>query len=180
MVDPDPRVSSKGIQKLRKHGVDVYCGLKADLSKELNSPFIYRVLTGRPYSILWTKLSYSNERGLAKVEKPDLESIVKILQAYEILPEVDTIYLTSDDYNLYINDTKAWKNIIETLPSHISLVLRVDLPYPSNKSDSVTVEYLDYEEFCRNNVNSLKDMSKFLYSIYQEVKLIITLFHYIS
>ena len=47
MIDPDPRVSGKGVQYLRSHKikVDLIGGNEEKMCKELNIPYIYRVLS---------------------------------------------------------------------------------------------------------------------------------------
>ncbi len=46
--DPDPRVSGRGIERLRQAGVKVETGLLADIAAELNAGFFLRVGEGRP------------------------------------------------------------------------------------------------------------------------------------
>ena len=48
MIDPNPRVSGKGIMKLRQAGIEVIVGLLTDEAKKLNLDFIHRMQTGRP------------------------------------------------------------------------------------------------------------------------------------
>lgn len=52
MVDPDPRVSGKGIECLRKAGIEVVVGVEEAACLSLNEAFIHRVLYQRPLGIL--------------------------------------------------------------------------------------------------------------------------------
>lgn len=52
MVDPDPRVSGGGIQRLRSAGIPVVVGVEEDACKQLNEAFIHRILYCRPFGIL--------------------------------------------------------------------------------------------------------------------------------
>tara|TARA_Y100001970_G_scaffold294355_1_gene451379 strand:- start:17452 stop:18558 length:1107 start_codon:yes stop_codon:yes gene_type:complete len=52
MKDPDPRVSGKGIKKLRDAGLNVFEGILDKKSKILNRAFIYRVTNGKSYGVL--------------------------------------------------------------------------------------------------------------------------------
>lgn len=47
-VDPDPRVSGRGLARLRDAGVDVVEGVRRDEAEALNAGFFSRVRTGRP------------------------------------------------------------------------------------------------------------------------------------
>ena len=52
IVDPDPRVSGKGIQKLRHAGIEVIVGVEEEACGQLNEGFIHRINYGRPFGIL--------------------------------------------------------------------------------------------------------------------------------
>jgi diaminohydroxyphosphoribosylaminopyrimidine deaminase/5-amino-6-(5-phosphoribosylamino)uracil reductase len=52
MVDPDPRVSGGGIQRLRDAGIEVIVGVEEAACRQLNEGFIHRILQRRPLGIL--------------------------------------------------------------------------------------------------------------------------------
>ncbi len=52
MTDPDPRVSGRGLDRLRAAGVDVAVGEGQAPARELNAPFIKKVTTGLPFVTL--------------------------------------------------------------------------------------------------------------------------------
>ncbi len=54
MVDPDPRVSGAGIERLRSAGIEVVLATGAEEAacRQLNEAFIHRVTQGRPFGIL--------------------------------------------------------------------------------------------------------------------------------
>lgn len=164
MVDPDPRVSGKGLQNLRRNGLEVKCGLKADIAKELNAPFIYRVLTKRPYSICWIQID-TKGNGVNSLVVPKLESVVNLLNSRQIANEVDTISLSTSDYSPEaITSTNDWNRIIELLPSHISLVLQVHV-YDTNESVSIH----SLQDLLKANSDLLKHLPKPLVDLYNEV-----------
>jgi diaminohydroxyphosphoribosylaminopyrimidine deaminase / 5-amino-6-(5-phosphoribosylamino)uracil reductase len=51
MIDPDERVSGKGIQRLKDAGIEVTVGVEEKACIELNEAFIYRVKHKRPLGI---------------------------------------------------------------------------------------------------------------------------------
>ncbi|NEO82978.1 MAG: bifunctional diaminohydroxyphosphoribosylaminopyrimidine deaminase/5-amino-6-(5-phosphoribosylamino)uracil reductase RibD [Spirulina sp. SIO3F2] len=52
MIDPDPRVSGTGIQRLRDAGIEVRVGVEQAACEQLNEAFIHRVTHQRPLGIL--------------------------------------------------------------------------------------------------------------------------------
>ncbi|MBD2313924.1 bifunctional diaminohydroxyphosphoribosylaminopyrimidine deaminase/5-amino-6-(5-phosphoribosylamino)uracil reductase RibD [Desertifilum sp. FACHB-1129] len=52
MVDPDPRVSGQGIERLRAAGIEVQVGVETEACQQLNEAFVYRVRHHRPFGIL--------------------------------------------------------------------------------------------------------------------------------
>jgi diaminohydroxyphosphoribosylaminopyrimidine deaminase / 5-amino-6-(5-phosphoribosylamino)uracil reductase len=52
MVDPDPRVSGGGIERLRAAGIEVIVGVEEQDCRTLNEAFIHRVCHHQPFGIL--------------------------------------------------------------------------------------------------------------------------------
>lgn len=52
MVDPNPIVASKGVNKLRESGISVTVGVEEELCKKLNEGYIHQMLKGRPFVTL--------------------------------------------------------------------------------------------------------------------------------
>jgi diaminohydroxyphosphoribosylaminopyrimidine deaminase / 5-amino-6-(5-phosphoribosylamino)uracil reductase len=57
MLDPNPLVNGKGVQKLRKAGIDVKVGLLEEEAKRLNEAFIVSMERKRPFFTLKAALS---------------------------------------------------------------------------------------------------------------------------
>jgi diaminohydroxyphosphoribosylaminopyrimidine deaminase / 5-amino-6-(5-phosphoribosylamino)uracil reductase len=52
MVDPDPRVSGGGIERLRAAGIEVIVGVEEQDCRDLNEAFIHRICHQKPFGIL--------------------------------------------------------------------------------------------------------------------------------
>ncbi len=52
MIDPDPRVSGRGVEALQAAGVKVRLGVLADEARRVNAGFISRLERGRPHVLL--------------------------------------------------------------------------------------------------------------------------------
>ena len=62
--DPDPRVSGKGIDQLKKAGIEVNLGLCEEAAYLINRSFIHRNLTGQSYGVLKWAMSMDGRIGL--------------------------------------------------------------------------------------------------------------------
>ncbi|MCI08390.1 riboflavin biosynthesis protein PYRD chloroplastic-like, partial [Trifolium medium] len=48
MVDPNPIVASKGVDRLRNAGIEVVVGIEEELCKSLIEAYIHHMLVGKP------------------------------------------------------------------------------------------------------------------------------------
>lgn len=55
--DPNPKVSGKGIEELKKHGIEVFSGILEDKAKRLNEAYIKFITTKMPFVILKTAMT---------------------------------------------------------------------------------------------------------------------------
>ncbi|KAJ6796453.1 riboflavin biosynthesis protein PYRD, chloroplastic [Iris pallida] len=85
MVDPNPIVASKGVERLRGSGIDVTVGIEEKLCQKLNEAYIHRMVTGKPFAALRYSLS-PNGRIVNQLGKGAEESggyYSKLLQEYD-------------------------------------------------------------------------------------------------
>jgi diaminohydroxyphosphoribosylaminopyrimidine deaminase/5-amino-6-(5-phosphoribosylamino)uracil reductase len=52
MVDPNPLVSGKGIERLKSAGIEVIVGVDEESCRQLNEGFIHRITHNKPFGIL--------------------------------------------------------------------------------------------------------------------------------
>jgi hypothetical protein len=128
MVDPDPRVSGKGIQFLKSNGVSVETGVKEKECRDLNAPFVHRILTKKPFAICW--VSFDSVKSLIT---QDICSTSHI----HLVPEIDTIIISSLDF---VSDD--WAHRLKDIPQHITVVI-----VAHNQTQAT---------FCRNNDIKIK------------------------
>lgn len=87
MVDPNPIVASKGVERLKDAGIEVTAGVEEELCKKLNEAYIHQMLTGKPFVTLRYSLSinghFLNELGEAAIESGGYYS--KLLQEYDAI-----------------------------------------------------------------------------------------------
>ncbi|XP_043701691.1 riboflavin biosynthesis protein PYRD, chloroplastic [Telopea speciosissima] len=91
MVDPNPIVASKGVERLRDSGIYVRTGIEEELCRRLNEAYIHRMLTGKPFTTLRYSLSVNgcilNQIGHGATEAGGYYS--------ELLQEYDAVMLSS-------------------------------------------------------------------------------------
>lgn len=123
MVDPDPRVSGKGLQYLREHNITVHVGTNEKECKELNAAFVFRILTNKPYAICMTFLNSTNG---SICNWPQEQ-----FQYLPLIPEIDSIIVSASDFAM------KWKDGLANIPSHVKFIIlidEVDSAAASNKS----------------------------------------------
>ncbi|EPS67417.1 hypothetical protein M569_07359, partial [Genlisea aurea] len=85
MVDPNPIVASKGVNRLRDAGIEVTVGVEEELCKRLNEAYIHRMLTGKPFVAMRYSMSL-NGHLLNQISKEAMEFggyYSKLLKEYD-------------------------------------------------------------------------------------------------
>jgi hypothetical protein len=115
IVDPDPRVASKGLQFLRSQGLEVLSGVEEEACLMMNVPFIYRVLYNRPYLISWQHMG-TNSSSLEYMSS----RLPQLIERYA--PEIDMLWIDSATVIKLLNNGRL-RSWLQALPIHIDLMI---------------------------------------------------------
>jgi diaminohydroxyphosphoribosylaminopyrimidine deaminase / 5-amino-6-(5-phosphoribosylamino)uracil reductase len=132
MIDPNPEVSSKGIQALQKAGIDVTVGVLEDECQWLNRFFVKYITTGQPYVV--AKIGQSLDGCIATVygQSKWITSEESRAVGHQLRAEVDAVLIggvtaSKDDpeLNVRLTDGRNPKRVI--LDSDLSVSLKAKM-----------------------------------------------------
>jgi hypothetical protein len=135
MVDPDPRVSGSGLQFLADNGVEVSCGVEADLCLQTNAPFIHRILHKCPLCIVAMPVSTSMDTGLLDASFSEAWNRAAgewtALLRDVTVSEVDCVVLNADQSRTLLAAYKAGAGVVgdldvDLVPRHVSVLSVLD------------------------------------------------------
>tara|TARA_B100000212_G_scaffold11983_1_gene8618 strand:+ start:415 stop:1503 length:1089 start_codon:yes stop_codon:yes gene_type:complete len=89
--DPDQRVSGKGLDQLRKAGIEVNLGLCEEEAISINKSFIHRNLTGQSYGVLKWAMSMDGRIGLKNGKSQWITNSYSRSMVHSIRAEFDAI-----------------------------------------------------------------------------------------
>ena len=140
-VDPDPRVSGSGLQRLRDAGVEAKVGVEERLCKLVNAPFVFRVQHGRPYVIVWAPFSWRrHRRDWSRCGAEGLSCLTPDTAAAATLAQLLTSPISSEADSILL--TSAQAQVVDSLgtaiPRHMRLLI-----------DATDPLYLDPQERAR-------------------------------
>ena len=95
-VDADPRVSGRGFDFLRQHGIDVSVGPGRQRARRLNRAYFTFKTKGRPFVIMKAATSLDNKVAAGVGARTQMSSQESLRHAHTIRAEIDAIAVGSE------------------------------------------------------------------------------------
>ncbi|MBI1922392.1 MAG: bifunctional diaminohydroxyphosphoribosylaminopyrimidine deaminase/5-amino-6-(5-phosphoribosylamino)uracil reductase RibD [Geobacter sp.] len=95
MVDPNPKVSGKGLARLRQAGIAVHEGLLEKECRQINEPFIKHVATGMPFVICKSAMTLDGKIATASGDSKWITSDKSRRYVHSLRAVVDAVMVGS-------------------------------------------------------------------------------------
>ena len=158
MVDPNPLVAGKGINKLKMAGIEVKVGVLEDKCKRLNEIFIKYILTKKPYVVLKTAMSLDGKIATKNGESKWITSKKSRLQVHNLRNKFSAIMV---GVNTVIKDNPELTCRIQNGNDPIRIIVDSKLRIPI---DSKILQNEDNKTIVattkRANINSMEELLK--------------------
>lgn len=135
MEDPNPQVAGRGLERLRKAGIEVVTGPGAEEAERLNEEWLTAMRMGRPYVILKAGLTLDGKLATVGRQSRWITSEAARQRSLELREDVDAILvgagtITADDPQLTRRigrntSRQPWRRIVLDSPDGIPLQSRV-------------------------------------------------------
>ncbi len=91
VVDPNPLVAGRGVERLRQAGIDVEVGLRAQQARRLNEVFQKYITTGRPFVVLKSALTLDGKVATATGDSRWVTGAVARRHAHGLRDALDAV-----------------------------------------------------------------------------------------
>ena len=126
MVDPNPLVAGKGVETLRKAGIEVVVGVLEDECRHLNRAFLHFVATKRPWVLLKWAQSLDGRIAVASGESQWISCQESLRFAHRLRAEADAVLVgrgtvEQDDCQLTVRLVRGDDPLRVVIDSQLSL-----------------------------------------------------------
>ena len=129
MIDPNPLVAGKGIDKLKKAGIEVKVGILEDECKKLNEVFIKYILSKKPFVVLKAAMSLDGKIATRTGESKWISSKKSRLQVHNLRNKLSGIMV---GVNTVIKDDPELTCRIQNGSNPIRIIVDSILRIPMN------------------------------------------------
>jgi diaminohydroxyphosphoribosylaminopyrimidine deaminase / 5-amino-6-(5-phosphoribosylamino)uracil reductase len=148
-IDPDPRVSGGGIEKLKSAGIEVIVRVEEEACLQLNEAFIHRTLYKKPFGILKYAMTLDGKIATttghsAWVTSPESRHLVHQLRA-----TCDAVIIGGNTVRRD-NPSLTTHQVASHNPLRVVMSRRLDLPSQANLWDTQEVPTLVFTEVGAN------------------------------
>ena len=129
MIDPNPLVAGKGVDKLKKAGIEVKVGILEDECKKLNEVFIKYILSKKPFVVLKAAMSLDGKIATRTGESKWISSKKSRLQVHNLRNKLSVIMV---GVNTVIKDYPELTCRIQNGSNPIRIIVDSILRIPMN------------------------------------------------
>jgi diaminohydroxyphosphoribosylaminopyrimidine deaminase/5-amino-6-(5-phosphoribosylamino)uracil reductase len=139
MIDPNPQVSGRGVEKLRAAGIEVATDILAAECRELNRPFIKHITTGLPYITMKSAMTLDGKTAGLGGDSKWITSAVSRRLVHRLRTSVDAVMtgsgtLLADDPQLTVRMTKGKNPLRIVVDSSLRIPLKSRLLKEAHKN----------------------------------------------
>lgn len=159
MVDPDPRVSGSGCDRLRQAGITVRVGIAEVACQSLNEAFIYRVRHQKPFGILKYAMTLDGKIATSTGHSHWITSEPARREVHYLRAGCDAI-VTGGSTVRHDNPHLTTHGIAEHSPLRVVMSRSLNLPTEANLwhvSDIQRTLVITQTDRNQNTINNLRD-----------------------
>lgn len=169
MVDPNPLVNQKGIEILKRHGLEILTPIEEEACRQLNRVFIKYITTGLPYVTLKIAQSLDGRIATRTGHSRWITSYKARVEAHRIRSQSDAVIVgigtvLADNPQLTVRHVKGRNPVRLVLDSHLEIPLNCQLLTDENVHKTVIVTTVPDSE----KVSQIKKMGAQVWHIEQD------------
>ena len=134
MVDPNPLVGGRGIERLKQAGIEVIAGVEQEACQQLNEGFVHRILHRQPLGILKYAMTLDGKIATATGHSAWITSPTARQQVHQLRVACDAVIVGGNTVRRD-NPHLTTHNVGEPNPLRVVMSRKLDLPFEANLWD---------------------------------------------